>query len=74
MSTSSINDFAVSSLDDPNKYVQVAAIYAVHAIGSDAWRRALPKVSKLAVDQSQDQEVRSVAERELRRSPVTGPQ
>lgn len=70
MSTPGINSFAVQSLDDPNKYVKVAAIHTTHALGSEAWNRAQPIVSRLAVDPSEDRAVRTVADKELRSPPV----
>jgi hypothetical protein len=74
VSTPGITEFTVQSVQYPSKYVKIAAIYAAHALGSEVWERAQPVVSRLAVDPSEDPEVRTVADRELRNTLVTGPQ
>ncbi len=69
-----IDDFAVHSLGDPNKFVKIAAIHAVHALGPEVWSRAQPAVTRLATDPSEDKEVRTLADRELRDTVVSAPQ
>ncbi|MDX2179087.1 MAG: hypothetical protein SFV18_05800 [Bryobacteraceae bacterium] len=58
--------FVVQSLNDDNKYVKVAAIYAVNSLGPEARIVALSSVNKLAADPNEDRQVRRVADLFLR--------
>jgi len=71
VNTPGIASFTLHSLDDPNKFIKIAAIHSAHALGSDVWQQAVPIVSKLATDPSEDQQVRALADRELQISGST---
>lgn len=61
-----ISGFLLRSLDDSNKFVKAAAIYAVYAVGSDTWDRAKPVLSRMALNPGEDQEVRALADKAMR--------
>ncbi len=73
VATSAMNDFAIESLDDTNKDVRIAAIYAVDALPSETSRQAGAKLTKMATDPSEDQEVRTLAEKSLQHKLMTAP-
>jgi hypothetical protein len=64
--TPAISAFALASLSDGNKDVQIAAIQAVYALGQDVRDRARPKISLLASDVAVDEQVRTMAQRALK--------
>ncbi len=61
-----ISAFVLQSLNDPNKHVKKAAIENVRDLGPDVWNQALPIVTKIMNDPSEDAEVRSSAERAIK--------
>ncbi len=63
--TPAIATYALSCLNDKDKHVQIAAIQAVYALGQDVRATAGPRISRLANDQTVDEQVRAVAERAL---------
>lgn len=68
-----ITAFVLQSLTDPSKHVKKAAIGIVRDLGPDAWNQALPIMTKILNDRSEDAEVRSFAERAIKNdtAPVT---
>lgn len=63
--TPAIAMYALAGLKDNDKHVQIAAIQAVYALSQDVRDRAGPTISRLANDQTIDEQVRAMAERAL---------
>jgi len=64
--TPALAGYIMSSLDDKDKHVQIAAIQTVYALNSDMADQARVKISLLASDPNVDQEVRSMADRAMK--------
>jgi hypothetical protein len=61
-----ISSFLLQSLNDPSKFVKIAAIRTARALGSDSWNQAVPTVTKFSTDPSQDMDVRIAAEQAIK--------
>lgn len=70
LNSAKIRTFAVRSLDDTNKYVKIAALRSVYALGSDVRRESLIVINRLAADP--DSAVREMADK-VRRDTIADP-
>lgn len=63
--TPAIASYALSGLQVKDKYVQIASIQAVYALGTEVNDQARPALTQLVNDRTADAEVRAMAEKAL---------